>query len=462
MAGLSSPGVGSGLDINSLVSKLMSIEQKPLTNLAAKEASYQAKLTAFGTLKGALSALQTATKTLASTSTFDGMATDTSDSSVISASADTTAAAGSYDIAVSQLAKAHQVHTNVNYGSDTFDSGTLRITIGTGTPTDVVLSATSTLSDIRDAINDAAAGVTATVVNDGTADRLVLTSNSTGTDGAIAITATATNSDGTRRLDDLVGANLATDQAAQNAEFTINSLAVSRSSNTVTDVISGVTLNLKKADATTPPTSKLTVTKNTSAVESAVNAFVKAYNGAIGQVKSLTTYDATNKKASTLTGDATARSIQSQLTSAISATISGVNGGISSLSDVGIAIQKDGTLAVDSSKLTTALNASYIDIGSLFTSTENDNQGIAVRFAAILDGVVGTGGSISSRTDGIASSIRLIGKQRDALGVRLTAVEARYRAQFNAMDSLVSSMQSTQTYLTQQLAQISSMTSSSK
>ena len=179
MATITSAGLGSGLDINGIITKLMQVESQPLTAMASKEASYQAKLSAFGSMKGALSSLQTAAKTLATTSTFTNMSASSSDGTLFSVSASIAAKAGSYDIGVTTLAKANSVRTNVNYGTNTFDSGTLRITIGTGTPQDITLTGTNTLSGIRDAINGAATGVTATIVNDGTADRLVLTSSTT-------------------------------------------------------------------------------------------------------------------------------------------------------------------------------------------------------------------------------------------------------------------------------------------
>lgn len=454
MATISSPGLGSGLDVNGIITKLMQVESQPLVALNTKEASYQAKLSAFGALKGALSSLQTASKTLTSSSTFTAMSASSSDSTVLTGAADTTAVAGTYEIAVSKLAQTHAVHTNVNYGTDTFDSGTLRITIGTGTPVDIALTTTSTLSGIRDAINTANAGVTATIVNDGTADRLVLTSETTGSAGAITLAAPTSNNDGTRRLTDLIGANLTQDRAAQNAELTINGLAISRSSNTITDAIAGVTLTLAKADAVTPPSSTLTISKNTGTVTTAVNAFAKAYNDVVSQIKSLTTYDAANGKASVLTGDSTARSVQAELATLVHASISGVGGGISRLSDIGVTVEKDGTLKVDTSTLSDVLADPDMDVVTFFTSTATGNAGIAVRFEGLLDSMIQSDGLIDSRTEGISASIKTLGQRREAMQRRLVAIEKRYRAQFSALDALVASMNSTSSYLAQQLANL--------
>lgn len=460
MATITSAGLGSGLDINGIITKLMAVEAQPLTALQTKEASYQAKLTAFGSLKGALSSLQTAAKTLATASTFTNRTASVSDTTVFTASASSTAAAGSYDIAVNKLAQAERVYTDA-YGASTFGSGTVHIQIGSGTATDVVLSGTSnTLADVRDAINNAHAGVTATIVNDGN-DHLVLTSNTT---GAVAGNMTITVTDGTggaNTLSDLlVGANLLTDQAAGDAEIKINdTFTVTRSSNTITDAIAGVTLNLLKT-GTTPPSAKLTIAQNTGTVTAAVSAFVKAYNDAVGGIKQMTAYDAANKKASVLTGDSTARSIQSQLSSLVGATVSGIAGGIGRLSDIGVSVQKDGTLSVDSSKLSAALADPDKDVAAFFTQTTSGNEGIAVRFNTMLEGIVGSSGLISSRTDGINASIKDLQKRADALNLRLTMIESRYRKQFTALDSLVASMNQTSTYLTQQLANLPGSSSS--
>jgi len=442
MASISSPGIGSGLDISGIVSKLMQVEAQPLTALQTKEASYQAKLSAFGSLKGALSSLQTAAQTLKNASTYTAKSASTADATVATATAGSTATAGTYDIAITTLAKAHSIRTDTNFAADaTFGAGTLSIQIGTGTAQTVTIESGKTLAQIATAINDAKVGVSASVVDTGT---LVLTSGTAGPDGAI----TLSDPDG------LLGAT-STLQAAVPAVFSVNGIEMTRSTNTLTDAISGITLNLLKESGTT----RLTVTNNTSAVTGAVNAFVKAYNDAIAGIKQITPYDAANKKASVLTGDSTARSIQSQLSSLFSS-ISGIAGGISRLSDLGISVQKDGTLAVDSSKLSAAVADPDSDVAAFFTQTTTGNEGIAVRFNTMLEGIVGTSGLITSRTDGINSSIKDLQRRAETLNLRLTAIEARYRAQFSRLDTLIASMNQTSTYLTQQLANLPGSSSS--
>ncbi len=311
---------------------------------------------------------------------------------MLTASASSTAAPAATTSASPSWRNIHAVRSNTNYAAtaDTFKTGTLSVSIGGGAAVNIAIdSSNNTLAGIRDAINDADAGVTASIINDGTTNRLVLASKTSGSVGAIGVTVTDNGGAGIPpappyALSSLASASLVTTQAADNANLTINGIAITRSTNTISDAIDGLTLNLAKGTLATPGTATVTVAKNTGAVTSAVNAFVKAYNDAIGQIKSMTAYDAANKKASVLTGDSTARSIQSQLSNLVQANITGIAGGISRLSDIGIALQKDGTLTTDSSKLSAALADPDKDVASLFTQTTSGNQGIAVRFNAAL------------------------------------------------------------------------------
>lgn len=462
MASISSAGIGSGLDVQSIITQLMTVERQPLTALTTKESSFQAKLSAFGSMQGALASLQTAAKTLQTTSTFTGKSATVSDSTTLSASAILTARAGTYDINVTTLAKNHIVHSNGNYAeTDTFNGGTLDIQIGStgglgGTTKSVAIAHGSTLTDIMEAINDAGAGVKASVVNDGTTNRLIISSETTGSAGNIRITSAQSGSGNAQNITDFdyIGVNggMIQDRGPDNANFTINGLPITRFSNTVTDAINGVTLTLAKESSS----ATITVAANSSTVSSAVDAFVKAYNDVASQLKSMTAYDATNKKAAILTGDSTTRSIQTQLTSMVQTAVSGITGGISSLSNIGIAMQKDGSLVTDKSKLTAALADPAKDVTALFTQTTSGNKGIAVRFNELLDGLIGTDGLIPGRTSGINTSIKSLKKQTDALNLRLTQIEKRYRTQFTSLDTLMASMQQTSTYLTQQLANLPS------
>lgn len=461
MAGISSPGIGSGLDINGLVSKLMAVEQQPLAAMQKAEASYQAKLSAFGILKGALSDLQNAASALTSASAFSPMTTSVADTSVLTASASSSAAAGTYAITVSQLAQAQVLRSATPYAAttETFNTGTISISVGGAAATQVTIGASNnTLAGIRDAINNANAGATATIVNDGTTNRLLLTANATGlTAGAISVTVTDSGAGGTHALTELNGANLVTVKPPLNAMFNVNGIDITRSSNSVSDVIAGVTLNLTKAGTVGSPVStQLTVAKNTSSVQGLLTSFVNAYNGAIKQIKSLSAYNAETKQASILTGNAAVRGLQSQLGSLAQSAVTGVAGSISRLSDIGITVQKDGSLALDAAKVQAALTDPTKDVATLFTSATTGNTGLAVRFKDTLTTLLGSTGPLSSSTDGINRSISDLRKREDAFQTRLVSIEARYRRQFTALDSMVASMQRTSTYLSQQLANLPS------
>ena len=460
MPTISSPGLATGLDVNGIIAKLMELERQPLTKLSTKESNYQAKITAYGSVKSALSTLQTAATTLADTATFAAKSASVSDSTVLAAAASTTAVAGNYSISVTQLAKNHTLRSNTNYGAttDTFNTGNLAISIGGGLAVDVPINGlNNTLGGIRQAINDANAGVTATIVNDGTTNRLMLSSSTSGAVGAITVTATDSGSGGTHALAGLDSAALVQTQAADNALLTINGLSISRSSNTISDAIEGVTLTLNKGTALAPGNSTLSIAKNTAATTTAVDSFVSAYNAIVSMLKTNSAYDAATRKGAILNAEGTVRSIQAELSSLVQTTVTGVAGGIATLSSIGISVQTDGKLSVDSTKLAAALADSTKDVSALFTQTTEGNEGIAVKFKTATRALVAFDGLIAGRTDGITASLKDIDRAREALNVRLVGIEARYRAQFTAMDGLASSMNRTSQYLTQQLSSLPSI-----
>lgn len=451
---ISSPGIASGLDVNSIISKLMELEKIPLTKLATKETSYQAKLTAYGSVKGALSSLQTASNTLATTDAFTNKSASTSDITVLAASASSTAAAGSYNLSVTQLAKAHTVRSSTNYAAttDTFNTGTLAIKVGAGSTVNVVIDGTNnTLAGIRQAINEANTDVTATIIFDGTTNRLVFASKTSGLANPVSVAVTDDGSGGANPLLGLDSASLVETQAAKDAWLNINGIDITRSSNTITDAIEGVTLTLAKGTVATPGTATLTVATNTTATTAAIDAFVKAYNDSVGLLKTNSAYDAAAKKAAALNGESTVRSIQSSLSDLVQTNVTGIAGGISTLSDIGITMQTTGKLSVDSTKLAAALADPSKDVTSLFTQTTVGNEGIAVRFKTAMTAALSFDGVLAGRTDGITASIKDISTSRDTLNYRLTQIEARYRRQFTALDTLVTSMNKTSQYLTQQL-----------
>ncbi|RQO33252.1 flagellar hook protein FliD [Herminiimonas sp. KBW02] len=670
---VSSIGVGSGLPLDTLLTNLMTAESQPLTLMAQKEASYQAKLTAYGTLSGALSAFQTAMSSLGKSSTFENLQTTVADKTILSGTASTKAATGNYQINVTQLAQAHSLSTagqtsktaligtgattTLTFQFGTISGGTLTDGVYSGatftqdakqaTGTVTIKNGDNSLQGIRDAVNAANIGVTATLVSNGSAapDHLVFTSNKTG-----AVSSMKIDVDGDPALQSLLGydpagtQSLKQNSAGQNTQLTVNGFFVDSPTNEVKEAIQGVTLNVSKIGNTT-----MSIAKDTAAVETSVKAFIKAYNDLTGTIKKLTAYDATTKTGGLLVGDSTARTIQEQLSKTLSASLEGLSNTNMSLPQLGVTVQRDGTLALDSAKLSKMMETNYNDIAGLFatvgkatdslinfnasssatkagsyditvtklatraemTGTVNLNagsttilpntkmnitldgvsskinltegtytakelaamvqsaingaseiskagskvtatidsngflnlqsdrygsaskisinsetgtpvsallgsvssgtngvdvegtiggmlatgsgqilsaakgsdaaglkieviggtlgsrgkidfsQGYADRLSKLTDSFIGTDGLIAGNTTSLNSNIKRLTDDADAFKIRLAAIEARYRKQFTALDTLVSSMQSTQNYLTQQLAAIAANSSSS-
>ena len=469
MATISSPGLGSGLDVNSIVSQLMTIERQPITNLDTKEAKLQAQISALGSLKGAVSSLQSAATALTpatgqtAAAKFSTYTASLADTTVASASAGSGAVAGSYSLEVTALAREQKLVSGTYASSSAVvGSGTLTIDIGSvsggvftaksgTTPVTLTIgSGNNTLAGIRDAINAANAGVTATIVNGTAGSQLILT-GATGTANLVRLSGTpaglaydpATNTGGMTQT-----------QSAQDAAFKINGIAATSGSNTVSGALDGVTLTLAKTNTGNPTT--LNVTRDVSAsITSGINTFVQAYNSLVKTMKSLGSYDAATKTAGLLLGDSAMRSVQGKLTSLLYTTPAGVTGSVKTLSDIGVSAQADGSLSLDSAKLQNAISSNSNDVASLVA-------GYGSAYKSMTDGLIGSNGIISAETVGINATITDIGKQRDALNLRMTGIEARYRAQFTALDTLISSMNKTSSFLTQQLANLPGVTSSSK
>ncbi|MCB1947401.1 flagellar filament capping protein FliD [Nitrosomonas sp.] len=406
---LSTPGIGSGLDVNGIVSQLMSIERRPLLALDNKEARQQTQLTAFGTLKGALSSFQSSLASLTSPAKFSAISAAISDTSLASVSASSSAVTGNYDVEIQSLAQSQKLKSaNFASTSTAIGSGTLTIQFGTysgGTFTlnpdkaaqAITISPTdSSLAGIRDAINKADAGISASVVNDGSGDRLVIASKDTGLSNALKITVTDddgnnTDNSGLSQLayDASIGgtSNLTETVAASNAEMVIDGIPISKASNTITDAIEGVTFNLLKAEIGT--TTTLSINRNTAGIEKAVSNFVNSYNELNQTITDLSKYNAETKQASILTGDFTVRALQNQLRNALSEPLKTAGGGLSILAEIGVSFQEDGSLKLDSSKLSNVVNDVNKDISTLFASVGKTSDSLVSFVSATSDTVNG-------------------------------------------------------------------------
>lgn len=468
---ISAPGIGSNLDVNSIVEQLMQLESRPLQLLDAKEASYQARLSGLGTIKGALAALQSSAQALAGASTAAFKATS-SKADAVSANATGSAPAGGYSVSVTQLAQAQKLvaagqtssTAAIGGGADTvlsFTFGTISggtLTSGTysgasftanaaATPFTVTIGATdNTLEGIRDAINAAGGGVTASIVNDGSGApyRLALSVAETGAANSLKIDVSGDAAIGALLAYDPAGSQqLSQNQVAQNAAFSVDGVAIDKASNTVTDVIPGVTLTLLQT--TTSPAS-ITVARDQSALAGALGDFVAAYNDFNSNLAAITA------KGAILQGDGLVLSVQQRVRSAIGARY-GALGDYRTLSSLGVSFQRDGVLTFDSSRLSAALAADPANALAVVASAGKALQAVA-------DDALGTQGSIASSTDGINRAIDSIGDQRVAINRRLALVEQRYRTQFAALDAMLGTMSQTSAFLQQQFAILNKTTSS--
>jgi flagellar hook-associated protein 2 len=438
---ISSLGIGTGLDANSIVSKLMSLEQMPLTALKAKNSTYSAKLSSYGQLKSALSTLQTAAKTLADPNKLGALSATATDTSIFQAQASIFASAGSYSVEVIQLASAQKRFSDTAYGStDVFGSGSLLFNVG-GVDKEVELTGSSSLVDIRAAINGANIGVTASIISGDAGDRLVLTGTTSGSAGGFTLTVDSADAN----LQSLANFNLSHpfNADAQDAQARIDGELVTSSSNTLSTALTGMTLTLTKVGTT-----ELTVARDTSKVTEAVDAFVKAFNDAITRIKADSTYDASTKTGKPLNAESTVRTVLQMLNDARTKTPATLGGSqFESLSALGISIQKDGLLTVDNTRLQSAIATSSSDVQKTLGA-------YGTAFSNALEQSIGTNGLIANRVDGINRSVRLLQADQERLEFRLTTIEKRYRAQFTALDTLVSSLQTTGSYLSQQLASL--------
>jgi flagellar hook-associated protein 2 len=414
MAALTSTGIGSGLDIESLVSQLVAAERAPADGrLTRQESKLTAELSAFGIFKGALATFQGSLSGLNNLSKFGQYTATSSNSDAVSVSASSGAASGSYDVEVTELAKAHSLaSTSFASTSDVVGTGTLTFRFGTtdytsptpgpesynsfalnadrGVGTVTIDSSNNTLEGMRSAINAADIGVSAAIVNDGTGYRLLLNSDQTGVDNSIEISVDDTgdsnnlNTSGLSVLAFNSGASNAEQTvAARNAAFSINGLSITSSGNSVDDVIDGVDLTLKDLTGVAPVT--VTVAQDRTSVEEAVNGLVSGYNNFIEIANALTAYNAETGEASALQGDFSARSITSQVRQALTGSVTGFNGTFASLSEIGITTQADGTLSVDSAALDNALENSFDEMVGLFAQVGLPTDG-DISFVSASDG----------------------------------------------------------------------------
>ncbi|MEO6897237.1 MAG: flagellar filament capping protein FliD [Caldimonas sp.] len=469
---ISSAGIGSGLDVNSIVTQLMALEQRPLTALQTKATAIQGTVSEYGKIKSAVSTLSDLAIKLANKTTW-GQTVATSSNTAVGATTNG-ATAGTYTVKVASIASVQTLASAAKPAAAPIGAGTLHIELGkwgsaaTGAPSftasgtppavDIVVSATDTLADVRDRINGASAGVTATIMTDASGSRLLISSSATGAANGFrtsVVDADGNNTDaaGLSALayDPTAGASQMTRPlVAADAAATINGLQVTSASNTLANIVDGLTLTLS---APTTAAATVTVVADNDTLKKTLTDFAAAYTSVYKLIAADTRYDPTSKQGGILQGDSAAVGLQNQLRT-LAGGLSGASSAFGRLSDVGLQIQTDGSMTVNSTKLDSAL-ANLPEITKLFTGVGGlfpSNDGFGKRFRDTTTAMLGIDGSITSRTTGLSNQLQRNQKDQDSFTMRLAGIEKRLRAQYTALDTQMASLSTQSSYITQQVA----------
>lgn len=467
MASISSLGIGSGLKLSDILDSLTAAEKATLTPITKQQTSYTAKLSGYGTLKSSLEAFQTANTALSKADLFTATTTASS-TNAFSATTTGSAIAGKYTISVTQLAQAQTLTTKATQADNktaiaTSDSVLTIQQGGDKKPVTIDISAAnSSLTGIRDAINNAKAGVSASIINVGGAYRLSITSNDTGKDNGMTLSVR-----GDSALQGFMGYNGTNGDAgngmtesvtAQNAKLTVNNVAIENSSNTISDALEDITLNLNDV---TSGNQTLTITQDTSKAQSAIKDWVTAYNALQDTFSSLTKYTAVDPGADSqdtsngaLIGDTTLRTIQTQLKSALSNTLSSST--YKTLAQIGITSDPStGKLEIADDKLSAALKKDSSAVGTLIVG-DGKKTGITTTLGTNMTSWLSSTGIIQAAKDGVSKTLNKLTKDYNAASDLIDQKVARYKDQFTQLDVLMTSLNNTSSYLTQQFESTSS------
>lgn len=474
MATISSVGIGSGLDVNSIVSQLVALEKQPLKTLAIRATNTKAQISAFGEIQSQFTALNDVATRIASPANWAARNASSSNTSAATVTAAATATAGSFSLDVDQLAKKQATSSTALAPTAMPGAGTLTLQLGTwsgagatfapGTAAsvDIAVTATDTISTIAASINSANAGVVATVFSDGTNQRLLLQSKDTGGAAGFRVqSADAALAGFVFDPENKPGVGMAAVgipvDYAQDAKARINGLAVTSSTNTLTDNIPGVTVKLAATTTTGYGTvgevkSPLTISVSddvTKAVKN-VSDFVAAYNTLNKSLTSVTRYDAATKTAGLFQGDSTMVNMQNVLRSMVGSASLGATSQY--LSDMGIQRQLDGSLTVDTEKLSTAAN-NGTTLQQLFTNNNNDplTNGFALKFKTFATGILANDGAADSKADALQKALDRNTLEQTRVNDRATLFESRLRKQYSALDAQMAQLNALNAYVSQQV-----------
>ncbi len=446
---ISSTGIGSGLDINSIVTSLTTAKAAPETNaLNRSKTALTAEVSAFGVFNSALATFQATLATLQDPTKLAGRTATLADTTIATATATSSAVAGQYSIQVQNLATAASLSSQPVSATSAIGTGTLTLMVGGASSSITIDSSNDTLQGIVSAINNAPdnPGVSASIITTTAGARLVLSGTATGAANAIKVT--QFGGDGglaVLQYDPANGLNnLTQTQAALNANFSVNGFAATSAGNQVSGVISGVTLNLLKATAANTPTT-LTIGNDTQGAQTSISTFVTALNGLQTSIKSLTGYNASTQTAGPLLGNQTLLSFQNQLSKILGQVNSSISSGPNSLAALGIAANPQGTFSSNATTLGNALTASVDSVAKLLSGP----NGIATQLNTFITQYTQAGGLLDTISNSLQTSLTNIAKQQADLTARMAVYSATLTAEYNAMDTAVALLKQTQTYLSQ-------------
>lgn len=471
MATISSIGIGSGLDVNSIITQMVALQKKPLTALTTAATKIDTQISTYGQIKSLVSTLSDAASKLTLDSTWNAKKVTSSDDTSVTASITGVASAGAFSVGVSQLARAQSASSASHAAKSTFGAGTLSIQLGTwsadssGAPSSfaegaaaaisVKVTASDTLTSIASKINGSGAGVTATVMTDSGGERLMLRSSAMGAasgfrvqaSGDSALSALAFDPEGAPSTG--MAADLSSYQSARDAKITINGVSLSSATNTFDNAIAGMTFTASKVTTTD---AEIKVSDDTGTITSNIQAFVDAYNAVNGLLSTSTKYDADTKTAGILQGDSTSVGLMNSLRNLVTGQTG--NSVFKRLSDLGVQMLRGGNLQVDGAKLTTAFK-DMDNLKAAFVSKDATSGlrtgGIAGQMKAFATNLLGFSGGLSSKADALEAASDRNQAEQDKVNARATALEDRLRTQYSALDTKMASLTALNTYITQQV-----------
>lgn len=453
--GLTAAGIGSGLDVESLISQMVTLQKSPLKALQSTASSLDTQISTYGKLKSLMSTLNDAAKSLANKETWQTTSAASSSSSVTVSVTDASALPGTSDVVVEALARG-QSQASALLDADTKFGGTLQLTVGKTNPitTEITIDPNASMEDVVKAINASGAEVSASIMTNADGkQRLVMRSKNTGEEAGFSVSAS-----GNENLSALAtGAPQSVMQEAQNGRIKLNGISVESASNEFKSVLPGLSISVSQVSET--PAS-VTVKTDKEALKKSLQTFMDAYNALNDMLATSTKYDAESKTAGTLQGDSTAVSMTNSLRTAIAGTVEGI-GGVNRLSELGIQIAKGGKLSFgtssnDKAKLEKALDNPE-SLSSLFVGSgmagQGNTQGLAVRMQILTKNMTDFEGTFDAKTNSLNAQKKSNTKAQERVNDQVAAFESRMRAQYTALDTKMASLSTLSAYMTQQVSQ---------